>query len=854
MRRYASLSSASIEAAPLLLHSTMHGLVPAEASARLAQYGPNYVEYTKTSWAKLLVRQANSFFTYLLLAAALIDVALAEYTDASLILAFIGIFIGAGFYQEHKAENIIFSLRKFFPQYAKVRRNNEMVRIDIKDLVPGDIVFVHEGDLVPADIRLLHTKNLLVDESSLTGESMPVAKSGEPVSRNLADDLEATSLCFFGSTIVGGFAQALVIATGANTYFSHLFAKISEIERPSLFETNVRTIGTFLTNLILFLSLLAFGVRFAITGSIDLGFLIFLVALVVAAVPEALPLVVTLTLSRGTLALAQRGVVVKRLTSLEDLGNIDVLCTDKTGTITENKLTLTAFYTANEQELTKLAFVSSLSGKKIGKLFNPFDIALFDHMEIDAAREISGYEFLEFLPFDPVRKVNSLVFKAGNTLTLVTRGAPEVVLAASSYYRASDGTAHEMTEDHRNEALAWFRERGFKGDRILAVGTKEANDATIDIKTEEQRGLIFEGMLAFSDPLKPTSQKALELTRKLGVALKIISGDAPEVAGAVGYELGLIAHKEDVLTGAAFDALDIEGKRLAVNSYSVFARTSPTTKQEIITLLRESHAVAFLGDGFNDVPALKAAGVALTVHGASDMARSVSDIIFLQEDLLVIARGIEEGRHIFANVVKYIRTTLAANVGNFLSLSIVSFFMPFLPMLPIQLLLVNLLSDFPMISIGVDRVSEKEVQKPQAYDTRSLFMFVIVFGLVNSLFDFYYFSVFGTSNEAVIRTGWFILSIFTEIAAFISLRTLLPFWKGGAPARGIVIFSIVACTASIILVALPATRLLFSFAALTLPTAAAIGGMTAAYFVTNEVVKAVYAKITNAVRPMAVAH
>jgi P-type Mg2+ transporter len=843
MRRYASFSSASIAAAPLLLRSTTHGLTPAEASTRLAQYGPNFVEYTKTGWVKLFVRQANSFFTYLLLAAAAIDFALGETTDAILIAAFIAIFIGTGFYQEHKAENIIFSLRKFFPQYARVRRNNETVRIDIKDLVPGDIVFVEEGDLVPADIRLLDTKNLLVDESSLTGESVPVAKSGEPVARNIADDLEATSLCFFGSTVVGGFAQALVIATGKGTYFSHLFAKLSEIERPSLFEVNVRKIGTFLTDLILFLALVAFGVRFALTGTIDLGFLVFLVALVVAAVPEALPLVITLTLSRGTLILAKRGVIVKRLTSLEDLGNIDVLCTDKTGTITENKLTLAASFGGDERELVRLAFVSSLSGKTIGKLFNPFDVALFDRMDVSAAKEVSGYDFLEFLPFDPIRKVNSLVFRANATHTLVSRGAPEVILAASSHYRTAAGTIAQMTDDHRNEALAWFRERGFKGDRILAVGTKSIESQSVSIAAEEQRGLTFLGMLAFNDPLKSTSRKALELTRMLGVNLKIISGDAAEVAGAVGYELGIIARKEDVLSGAAFEALDADGKRRAVEMHNVFARTSPTHKQEIITLLRESHAVAFLGDGFNDVPALKAAGVALTVHGASDMARSVSDIIFMREDLLVIARGIEEGRHIFANVVKYIRTTLAANVGNFLSLSIVSFFTSFLPMLPIQLLLVNLLSDFPMVSIGVDRVPESEVQKPQAYDTRHLFIFVIIFGLVNSLFDFLYFSLLGGSNEAVTRTGWFLLSIITEIAAFISLRTLLPFWRGGPPARGITLFSVLACVVSVAFVVFPATRVLFGFAVLSTPTAMTIAWLTLAYFATNEAAKALYAKI-----------
>lgn len=840
MQRYHALAAAPLKEVPAEFRSSMHGLDNTDASARLVQAGPNYVEFKKPSWVKVLFRQLHSFFTYLLLIASGINVALGSYTDAAIIAAFVAIYVIAGFLQEFKAEQTIFNLRTFLPQYTKARRNGAVVSIDSKNLVPGDIIFLHEGDLVPADVRLLHTKHLLLDESALTGESAPVAKDGTPPASLPEDDLACPTLAFFGSTVVGGFAQALVIGTGVDTYFSHLFETVNAIEHPSLFEVNVRKIGKFLSNLIVFLALAAFLARIITAQEVDISFLVFLIALVIAAVPEALPLVVTLTLSKGALSLAKRHVVIKRLTSLEDLGNIDVVCSDKTGTITENKLSVAATFGGDPEALIRAAFTSSLSGKKIGKLINPFDTALFAKMTPEAVHQVGALEFVEFLPFDPLRKVNSVAYRDGDAWNLITRGAPETVLAASTHIQSEDGGMKMIEEEERAHALAWFKERGFLGDRVLAVGTKRIPE-NASLAHEEREGLALLGLIAFHDPLKESSREALTLIRELKIDLTIITGDAAEVAGAVGYELGLLASKDEVMTGASFEALAPDARREAAHTCRVFARTSPLHKQLIIETLRAAgKSVAFLGDGFNDVPALKTADVALTVHTAADMAKSVSDIVLLKDDLLVIARGILEGRRMFANVVKYIRTTLAANVGNFLSLSILAFFIRFLPMLPIQLLLVNLLSDLPMVSIGVDRVPRAEVSRPQAYDTKTLFVFVLVFGLVNSLFDFLFFALFGGFDETTVRTGWFVLSIITEVVAFISLRTLAPFWRGGAPAKSILWFSAVAVLVSIVLPLVGTTRMLFSFSVPTAHVFAIIGGLTIAYLGVNEFAKMLY--------------
>jgi Mg2+-importing ATPase len=822
----------------------MHGLDDADASARLIKAGPNYVEFKKPSWTKVLFRQLHSFFTYLLLIASGINIALGSYTDAAIIAAFVAIYVIAGLLQEFKAEQTIFSLRTFLPQYTKVRRNGTVTSIDSKGLVPGDIIFLHEGDLVPADVRLLHTKHLLLDESALTGESAPVAKDGAPPASLPEDDLGCPTLAFFGSTVVGGFAQALVIGTGATTYFSHLFETVNAIDHPSLFEVNVRKIGKFLSNLIVFLALAAFLARIITAQEADISFLVFLIALVIAAVPEALPLVVTLTLSKGALSLAKQHVVVKRLTSLEDLGNIDVVCSDKTGTITENKLSVAATFGSDTEGLIQAAFASSLSGKKIGKLINPFDTALFARMTPEAVRQIGKLEFEEFLPFDAIRRVNSVAYRERGDWHLITRGAPEAILAASTHMRSEHGASIPFPENERENALAWFKERGFLGDRVLAVGIKQIPKGA-SLAHEEREGLEFLGLIAFHDPLKASSREALTLIRELKIDLLIITGDAAEVAGAVGYELGLLTSKDEVMTGMAFEALSPDARREAVRTCRVFARTSPLHKQLIIETLRAcGKSVAFLGDGFNDVPALKAAEVALTVHTAADMAKSVSDIVLLQDDLLVIAKGILEGRKMFANVVKYIRTTLAANVGNFLSLSILAFFIRFLPMLPIQLLLVNLLSDLPMVAIGVDRVSRAEVARPQAYDMKTLFVFVLVFGLVNSLFDFLFFGLFGGFDETTVRTGWFVLSIITEVVAFISLRTLAPFWRGGAPAKSILWFSVAAVLTSILLPLIGTTRMLFSFSMPTTHLFLMIGTLTVVYLAINEISKALYRRWT----------
>lgn len=827
-----------------LLESSPAGLSDETARERLKQNGPNTVVHKKPDWKKILLRQANSFFIYLLLAAFTINLAIGERVDGSIIGAFVLIYIFAGFFQEYRAEKAIFNLQKFLSRYARVRRNGEIRKINLEELVPGDILSLKDGDLVPADVRFTYTRGLLVDESSLTGESVPVSKKDASVAAGeVSDDLQAPNLGFFGSTVTGGWARAIVIATGNSTYFAELFEKITHIERPSLFEKNIRQVAKLLANLILALAGCVFFVKISIVGHSDADFLVFLVAVVVAVVPEALPVVVALAFSRESLALAKKGTVVKRLTALEDLGNIDMLCTDKTGTITKNELTLAHSFTENEEVLFSFALTGSFGEhREHGKTRDPFDKALFEKASKDLADKVRRTHFLDALPFDPVHRINSVLYEKDGKKLLVQRGAPESILESATYYRGADGVSLPLDAAYKKKVLAWFAEKGHGGERILGVSFKEMSGDVQKIKPGENDGMILIGLLSFADPLKETSKEALALLQKLGVKLKIITGDAPEVAGAVGRELGLINESEAVMTGTEFEKLDREARIEAARTYQVFARTLPMQKYQIIEALKSAYAVGFLGEGLNDVPALEIADLAIVVDSATDMARNVADIILLKHDLLVITQGIAAGRKIFFNVIKYVRITLAANIGNFLTLTFAALALPFLPILSIQILLVNLITDMPMIAISLDTVQPVEVAKPQRYNLRYLYFFILVFGIVSVPFDFIFFGSFLKFGPAVLRTAWFLYSILQGLFAFFSLRSSLPITQSGMPARSVRIFSALAALLGIALVSYPPTRSIFHFTALGSRHFVLIALILCSYLAVNEAIKILYTR------------
>lgn len=822
----------------IALESDPKGLTADAVSKRTTHFGPNTVSHQRPDWKGIFVRQWNSFFVYLLLGAVGINLFIGDWIDGCIIGIFALIYIWGGFFQEYRAENAIFRLQKFLTRYARVRRDNATRKINLEELVPGDIVLLKAGDLVPADVRFIYTNGLLIDESALTGESIPAPKSDGPV-QNISDDLEATNLGFFGSTVVGGWARALVVATGKNTYFAEIFEKLAHIERPSAFENNIKSIAKFLSNLILMLAVIVFVVKGIVLHHPDPNFLIFLVAVVVAVVPEALPLVVTLSFSKASLDLAKRGTVIKRLTALEDLGSVNLICTDKTGTITENEMTLAHSWGLREERLLRLALIGFTGEQKEhGRIYDPFDRAILKKVGARVAEEVGGIDFLDVMPFDPVHRSFGILYKENNKVFFLHQGAPESIIESATLYLTENGATQPFDQKIKDSALAWFKEKGLKGERALALSIKETGVETKEISPKEHNGIVFAGLLSFVDPLKPTSREALALLNHLGIEHKIITGDAVEVAGAVGKDLGLIERPEDVMTGAEFEKLDLEAQKEAAKTTRIFARTLPMHKYKIIQALKSQYSVGFLGEGLNDIPALKIADLAIVVDNATDMARNVSDIVLLKKDLLVIAQAIETGRKTFANVMKYIRVTLAANIGNFATLAFASLILPFLPILPIQILLVNLLTDLPMIAISVDNVNPLELSRPQRYDFRSLYFFVLIFGAVTVPFDFIFFGLFFPFGVGVLQTGWFLYSVLEEIFVYFSLRSILPILKSGAPAPILALFSAGVALLSSFLVFYPFADNIFHFQTLSWQHMELIAGLLFCYLIVNEAVKA----------------
>jgi Mg2+-importing ATPase len=547
---------------------------------------------------------------------------------------------------------------------------------------------------------------------------------------------------------------------------------------------------------------------------------------VVSVVPEALPVVTTVSLSRGALRMAQHDVVVKRLTAIEDIGSIEVLCSDKTGTLTENTLTVTGFSPGAHPDLLRYA---TLTIAETGEMTEPFDIAIADATGTDHRWEVQR---LTELPFDPRRRRNAVLARTPDGTVLVVRGAPEEIIL-----RSQPGTDREALE-------TWLSDRGRAGERTIAFAVRTMPRGTTGIDPADEQDLMFLGALAFTDPIKSSAFLAVENARKIGVHLKIVTGDSPEVAGAVGVRIGLIDDPARVMAGSALMALSPEEREQAVTGHSVFARVTPEQKYEIVRVLQQTRTVGFLGEGINDAPALKLAGVSLVVDSAADIAREAADIILLQKDLEVIIEGIQCGREVFANTVKYLKATLSSNFGNFYAVAVASLFIAFLPMLPIQILLVNLLSDFPMISIATDTVDAAELGRPRHYDLKEIVLIAILLGVVSTVFDFAFFAIFVGDGEQVLQTCWFIGSILTELVFLFSIRTRMPFFQASRPSGYVIVLTGVAAAATILLPYTTFGQEVFRFVPPPAGSLAIILGLVAAFFITAELVKISYYRYT----------
>jgi len=822
------------------LGSSFDGLSENEALKRLEKFGKNEVITKKITAFEIFLRQFKSPLIYLLFIAVIISLFLKEINDAIIILIILLINSFLGFYQEYRSEKILEKLKKFLVNKAKVRRDGKIKIIDRNLLVKGDIVILEEGDIVPADLRVLKVNNFSVDEEILTGESVPVRKTSEVQEEKINQIYEAKNLVFAGTLVVGGSSEGIVIATGKESTMGEIVKLITETKRKSIFEENTEKLSKFILKVVLVTLLIIFIINlFLKKGTIDFSkLLLFNIALAVSVVPEALPLIVTLTLSGGAYKMAKKGVVVKRLSSVQDLASVDILCTDKTGTITENILEIKEIYPAeNQKKWLLFALLASeyLEGKEV--VFEPFDKAIYQKSSSEIRNDILNYKRIWNIPFDPNRRRNLVVVKNENKTLLIIRGAPEEIINLANKIFIN-GSINDFSNENKNKELEKISKIGQLGYRVLAVGYKEIEEKE-SYSFDDEKDIIYLGFASFIDPLKPTAKSAIIEAEKLGLKIKILTGDSKEVAETVAKEIGLVKTGQKVFTGNELDQMSEKEFSKAIEKGVVFARVSPVQKYKIIEKLKEKYSVAFLGEGINDAPALKITDVGMVVDSAADVSKEVADIVLLKRDLKVITECINEGRKALTNTLKYIKYTLIGNFGNFYTMATISLFIQFLPMLPVQILLLNLLSDLPLVSVVTDKVDYKEIDKPQKYDFHELTNVCIFLGLVSTVFDFIFFAVFFPLGEELLRTLWFVASVLTELAIIYSIRTKFFFLKGGLPSLPLMIISLLAFLITI-LVSFTNLGSIFHFVSPPISNLFIIIILVILYFFTTEFVKLIY--------------
>ena len=758
--------------------SAENGLSSEEAQRRIKKYGANELPKKHASALEVFLRQFTTPLTLILLAASAVSYFLGEITDAVIIIAIIAFSGVLGFVNEFRSEKTVEQLEKRVSRKALVLRDNEKKEVDAKHLVPGDVVFVAIGDIVPADLRIISCNNFSLNEAAVTGESAPVEKTCSP-DKKARTLLEARNCAPMGAVVAEGHATGIVVATGTATEFGKIGRMVGEQRQETDFAKGVRGFSFTLAKIVFGLTAFIFAVN-SLIGRGVLESLLFALAIAVGITPELLPTIVAIGLATGARQMAKKHVVVKRLASIEDFGDMDVLCMDKTGTLTEGSIAVEGHHDADGKHDDLLLEYSLLCnsaavGKKLAG--NSIDVALWKHaLKSFDVKRLTKYEKIEELEFDYERRRMSVVVATGNTRLLITKGAVEAVLQACSNIKTSGGI--QPITLYSKEVKKKFLKLAANGYRVIAVASKKIKPKK-EYSTADETNLTFLGYVVFSDPLKKGAREALERLEQAQVKLKILTGDNEFVTQKICGELGLPV--TGIVLGTQISAMDAAHLAKAVENANVFARLTPEQKLRVIRALKHNgHVVGFLGDGVNDAPALRESDAGVSVDSGADVAKEAADIVLLRKDIHVLVDGITEGRKVFRNTIKYILNTVSANFGNMFTLAASAAFLPFAPLLPPQILLNNLLSDAPLTTVSTDRVDSEELSKPKKWNTTAITRFMVYFGLLSSVFDvltmaFLLYAV--GAQKQVFQTGWFLESVFSEIAIVFSLRTRKPFFK-----------------------------------------------------------------------------
>jgi Mg2+-importing ATPase len=814
------------------VRSDAGGLTASEAASRLANLGPNTVADSPHARlaVKILKRFAEPLVAVLLFAAAISGFT-GDIASFVIIVVVIALSIVLDVVQEHRAEQAADALKRSVAIHADVRRDGTTVSIPVEQIVAGDIVELRAGDLVPADGVIVEARNLHVNEALMTGEPYPVEKrAGDCTAREPADAFNAL---FAATSVVSGEATMLVIATGRATRFGGIAASLGQTEAPSAFERGIHRLGLLILRLTVFLVLFVLLVHLAF-GRPVLDAFMFAVALAVGLTPELLPMIMTVTLSRGAMRMAAKRVVVKRLAAIHDLGAMDVLCTDKTGTLTEARITLVAHPGPDGKDSERVLTLAGVNSCYESGIRSPLDQAIIQHC---ADRRFQAWTKLDELPFDFERRSVSVLVETEGQRFLIVKGAPEPVLARGSALDLGDGRTAPLDDGARAALDRLQQEQAALGYRVLAVAWKPMPKDCTRARIEDERDLVIAGFCIFVDPPKSSAGMAINRLAASGVHVKVVSGDHEAVVRHLVQTLKLPGDR--MLTGAEIAELTDPALAARVDEVDLFARVSPDQKTRIIRALQtRGHTVGFIGDGVNDAPAIHAAEIGISVEGATDVARAAADMILLAQDLGVVADGVEEGRRTFANILKYVRMGTSSNFGNMLSMALGSLVLPFLPLLPMQILLNNLLYDFSEIGIPFDRVDSQDIARPRAWDTSDILRFTLVMGALSSLFDMATFAMLRWGFDAgpeLFRTAWFVESTATQILVIFIIRTHGVAWKSRAHPT-LVASSLAAFAVAIAIILLP-VRQTFGFTGMAATMWALIAILVVVYLIAAEAAK-----------------
>jgi len=831
------------------LETTPKGLTSEQAAKRLEIYGENVLAKAhKHSVVKDFFLHFKSPLVIILLIAAVISGFLGELANTAIILIIVIASIVLDYYQENKAEKAAELLKQQVTSTATVLRDGVRTEIKLPEIVPGDIIYLSAGDIIPADARVITAKDLFVNQSALTGESFPVEKTPGTPQKVKTSYLEWSNYCFMGTSIVSGTAVAIVGKTGGATEFGKIAKKLIEKPPETEFERGIRGFGYLIMQITFLLVVFVFLV-IALRNPHEteiLSALLFAVALAVGLTPELLPMIITINLSRGAMAMAKKGVIVKRLASIENFGSMNVLCTDKTGTLTENRIKLILNVNLEGEEDEKVFQYSFLNSNFQTGLRSPLDEAILKHKEVDASK----YRKIDEVPFDFIRRRVSVVVEQDDQRYFIAKGAPEEILKVCSYYELRQIIA-DLNDEARNLINQKYRDYSAEGLRVLGVAYKRLKEEKDVYSIDDETDMILLGFVAFLDPPKETAKQSIQLLTKAGIELKILTGDNELVTRKVCEQLGI--EIKGITVGSEIADMTDETLAAVVEESNVFCRVNPVQKDRIITLLkRNGHIVGYMGDGINDAPSLKTCDVGISVDNAVDVAKETADIILSKNDLTVLAEGVFEGRKTFGNTMKYIQTSISSNFGNMFSVAGAALFLPFLPMLPVQILLNNLLYDFSQSTITTDKVDDEYVIRPKRWDIGFIRRFMAAFGPVSSIFDyltfltmlfvfilpFVPFALLGTDVEAqrLFQTAWFIESLCSQVLVVFVIRTRrAPFWKS-KPSKFLTVSSITVISFALIV---PLTPLgpVFGFVPPPLEFYIILAGILSAYLLTAELVK-----------------